>query len=93
MKSIYGERNVNGPPITFNYEEKSSDGNRLLDSTGRVFGKMQIRKIGIGSLDGGINCQMVLDAYELLDDCLRYLYDLSPVERLAMQVGVVPSTR
>ena len=31
MKPIYGERNVTGPPIMYNYEEKSSDGNRLLD--------------------------------------------------------------
>jgi hypothetical protein len=36
MKSIYGERNVIGPPITFNYEEKSS-----LKIDGRAFRRMR----------------------------------------------------
>lgn len=47
-----------------------------------------LRKIGnIGSHGGEISREMVLDAFELLDDCMRHLYDLSPVERCAMQIS------
>lgn len=49
---------------------------------------MALRKIGnIGSHGGEINREMVLDAYELLDDCMRHLYDLSPVQKLELQVS------
>lgn len=56
-----------------------------------------LRKVGnMGSHGGPIDRETMLDAYELLDDCLRHLYDLSPVERLRIQTSSnsrIPSLR
>jgi Domain of unknown function (DUF4145) len=53
-----------------------------------------LKKIGnMGSHGEAIERETVLDAYELLDDCMRHLYDLTPEDSLKIKMQMSSHVR